>query len=96
MPIFSTRNPLLLGGDPLRQQSTFGEALSVGFEEALEMGGIGSLSRLSEIDIAEGEMQQTFGRAAASREAPGQALRPLSPIIAPEDARARLREAGLE
>lgn len=95
MPVFSTRDPLLLAGDPLRPESTFLEAAQAGATQAIESGLLSIMGRTEELSEAEGlSSVQQFGAAAASREG-ARPIQQLSPILAPEDARARLREAGL-
>lgn len=95
MPVFSTRDPLLLAGEQIRPETTFLEAMQATIGQAAESGLLGAMSRSEELLESEGASSvQRFGAAAASREG----VRPisqLSPILAPEDARARLREAGL-
>lgn len=95
MPVFSTRDPLMLAGDPLRPESTFLEAMQATIGQAAESGLLGAMSRSEELLESEGASSaQQFGAAAASREG-ARPVSQLSPVLAPEDARARLREAGL-
>lgn len=92
MPIFTQKNPLLVG-DPVETEATTGEVFGAMFDEAAESGLFGAGLRTEQIDYARG----TEGPARAEIQY-GLTPKPrvLSALLSPEQGRQKLRDNGLD
>lgn len=91
MPILR-RDPLLRDPQVATPQSTFAEVMGATFDEAMTSGLFGIAFREEALDAAQGEsgsermMRLRYGV---------RSERKLSPVLTPDDARTKLRDAGL-
>lgn len=91
---FATPAPVQIEG-----VSTFGESLQASIGEAFETGPMAGLLTAAELDEAETGDAAEASRMMMATRVGGPALfpaRPLSPLVAPEDARQQVKDAGLD